>query len=242
MINDVLNSSGDMYKIGKYAEGDSMSNLICDNYQMLLVMSRFGISLGFGDMLIGEVCQKNGVDTNTFIAVVNRLVNEEDCQQSIDVSNISISSLIMYLRTSHKYFIDFRLPLIRQKLINALGSTNNDINLVIIKYYDEYVKEVYKHMMYEEKKVFTYVEELMNDTLSNGYNITIFCKRHDNVESKLSELKDIIIKYYPGSSSNELNSVLFDIFSCAKDLSSHNDIENSLFIPAIQTLEQNKKR
>lgn len=241
MIYDVLKSSGDMYKIGKYTEGDSMSNLICDNYQMLLVMSRFGIPLGFGDELIGEVCLKNGVDINTFLAVVNLLIDEDKNQRPLEIANISIPSLVMYLSKSHKYFIDFRLPSIRKNLIDALGSTNNDINLVIIKYYDEYVKEVYKHMMYEEKKVFTYVKALMCDSLSKNYNINIFCKRHDDVESKLSELKYIIIKYYPGS-SNELNSVLFDIFSCAKDLLSHNDIENSLFIPAIQALEQTKKR
>lgn len=74
------------------------------------------------------------------------------------------------------------------------------------------------------------------------YSIAIFRKRHDQVEAKLTELKNILIKYYPASSSNELNSVLFDIFTCEQDLASHNYIEDYLFIPVIQKLEYNIER
>ena len=38
-----------MYKNGMYRETDKMSDLICENYPMVLVMSRFGIALGFGE-------------------------------------------------------------------------------------------------------------------------------------------------------------------------------------------------
>ena len=38
-----------MYKQGKYTETDKMSDLICENYPMVLVTSRFGIDLGFGE-------------------------------------------------------------------------------------------------------------------------------------------------------------------------------------------------
>ena len=53
-------------------------------------------------------------------------------------------------------------------------------------------------------------------------------------------IKNILIKYYPAESSNELNSVLFDIFTCEEDLASHNYIENTLFIPAVMRLEQER--
>ena len=48
-----------MYKNGMYRETDKMSDLICENYPMVLVMSRFGIALGFGEKNIGEVCRQN---------------------------------------------------------------------------------------------------------------------------------------------------------------------------------------
>ena len=50
------------------------------------------------------------------------------------------------------------------------------------------------------------------------YNITIFRKHHDQIEMKIIELKNILIKYYPGPGSNLLNSVLFDIFATEQDL------------------------
>ena len=65
-----------MYKKGLYRETDKMSDLICENYPMVLVMSRFGIALGFGEKSIGEVCRQNGVDANTFLTVVNFLTGE----------------------------------------------------------------------------------------------------------------------------------------------------------------------
>lgn len=219
-----------------------MSDLICENYPMLLVMSRFGIALGFGDKSIKEVCRDNEVDVDTFLAIVNLLIDDEKEAIRTDNAGLSISSLLLYLRNSHSYFLDFRLPSIRRKLIEALDCGNNDIALVIIRYYDEYVAEVRKHMMYEEDTVFPYVETILAGHPSRRYNIEIFSQQHDKVEAKLSELKNIIIKYYPARSSNELNSVLFDIFSCAQDLVSHNDIEDYLFVPAIRGIESQKNK
>lgn len=82
---------------------------------------------------------------------------------------------------------------------------------VITKFFDDYATEVNKHMSYEEKTVFPYVRGLLKGVKDPKYNITIFRKHHDQIEMKIIELKNILIKYYPGPGSNLLNSVLFDI-------------------------------
>ncbi|MDR1601724.1 MAG: hemerythrin domain-containing protein [Tannerella sp.] len=226
-----------MYRLGKYKETDKMSDLICENYQMLLVMSRFGIALGFGEQSIGEVCRNNHVDAPTFLTVVNMLTDDD--RREITDASISIVSLVSYLRNAHIYFLDFRLPAIRNKLFEAIVSGSSDVIVAIIRYYDEYAAEVRKHMQYEENTVFPYVEALMNGkTDARNYRIEIFSRQHEQIDAKLSELKDIIIKYYPANSTNELNSVLFDIFTCSLDLASHNDVENYLFVPAIKAIEK----
>jgi regulator of cell morphogenesis and NO signaling len=227
-----------MYHLGKYKITDRMSDLICENYSMLLVMSRFGIALGFGEETVGEVCRKNGVDGKTFLTVVNMLIDEVR-QDEIDMS-LSVKSLVTYLRNSHVYFLEFRLPAIRVKLMEAVDYRHNDVGQAIIRYYDEYVSEVRKHMLYEEETVFPYVDLLLSGK-KRHYHIDIFCKQHNQVEARLSELKNIIIKYFPARSSNELNSVLFDIFACAEDLASHNRVEDDLFVPVIRALERKKR-
>jgi regulator of cell morphogenesis and NO signaling len=215
-----------------------MSDLICENYAMLLVMSRFGIALGFGERTIGEVCRQNGVDEKTFLTVVNMLLCD-GYREEIDPS-LSVTSLVAYLRNSHLYFLEFRLPAIRVKLKEAVDCEHNAAGQAIIRYYDEYVAEVRKHMQYEEEKVFPYVDMLLGGKKQH-YRIDIFSRQHNQVEARLTELRDIIIKYLPARSSNELNSVLFDIFTCAKDLALHNRVEDDLFVPVIRALEQQRR-
>lgn len=227
-----------MYKNGKYRETDKMSDLICENYPMVLVMSRFGIALGFGEKNIGEVCRLNGVDACTFLTVVNFLTEGVSTPMTNIHTCFSIEALMTYLHNAHDYFLHFRLPHIRRKLTEAISDCPKDVAFVIQKFFDEYAEEVNKHMSYEEKTVFPYIRDLINGKKDPKYNISIFRKRHDQIEMKIIELKNILIKYYPGPGSNLLNSVLFDIFATEQDLASHNRVEDYLFVPAVLTLEK----
>ena len=90
-----------MKNLKMYEPGDKMITLIQDNYSVLQAMGAFGINLGFGDKTVRETCQMNGVDTYTFLAVVNFTINgyrdfDEDEQ-------ISVSTLLHYLKASHTY-------------------------------------------------------------------------------------------------------------------------------------------
>ena len=225
-----------MYKKGKYRETDKMSDLICENYPMVLVMSRFGIVLGFGEKNIGEVCRQNGVDAHTFLTVVNFLTEETPAMNTDET--LSIEALITYLHNAHDYFLNFRLPRLRVKLMEAILGCQGDVAFAIQRFFDEYAEEVNKHMSYEEKVVFPYVRDLLKGKKNPKYNISIFQRRHDQIEMKIIELKNLLIKYYPGPGSDLLNSVLFDIFATGEDLTSHNHVEDYLFMPAILALEK----
>ena len=218
-----------------------MSDLIGENYPMVLVMSRFGIALGFGEKNIGEVCRQNGVDTLTFLTVVNFLTEDISTPVSDIDKKLSVESLITYLHNAHDYFLKFRLPHLRRKLVEAIEECPKDVAFVITRFFDEYAEEVNKHMLYEEKTVFPYVRGLLEGIKDTRYNITIFRKRHDQIEMKITELKNILLKYYPGPGSYLLNSVLFDIFATEQDLASHNHVEDYLFVPVILALEKSLK-
>ena len=227
-----------MDKHFKYASTDKMSDLICGNYNLLLVMSRFGLSLGFGDQTVEQVCDQQGVHTGTFLAVVN-FMEDECCIREDYQEKISVEALIDYLRQAHSYFLDFNLPAIRRKLIDAIDCSKDDIAFLILKFYDEYVNEVRAHMEYENQVVFQYVDALLKGRDTQGYNIRIFAARHNQIETKLTELINIIVKYYPAKTNNNLlNSVLFDIYSCEKDLSSHCRVEDYIFVPLMLEFEK----
>lgn len=228
-----------MYKNGGYTGDDRMCDLVCDRYPVLQVMSRFGIALGFGDKTISEVCAENRVDAATFLAVVNMLLKVGNGDSN---GTVSVRALTDYLHNSHGYFLDFRLPAIRRKLIEAVDCSLSDVSFAIMRFFDEYVAEVQRHMTYEEQTVFPYVESLLSGEKSATYSIDIFRRHHDQVEAKLRELKNIIIKYYPSGGTSELNGVLFDIFTCEEELSSHNAVEDEIFIPAVERLAADESR
>ena len=117
----------------KYRATDKMSDLICDNYSLLMVMSRFGLSLGFGDKSVKDVCEAQHVDYRTFLAVAN-FISEEQYSYSADNDSFSIPALMDYLKRAHAYFLDFNLPAMRRKLIEAIDcSRDNDVAYLILK-------------------------------------------------------------------------------------------------------------
>ena len=220
-------------QIRPFTPSDRMRHLIKSETSLLMVMSRFGISLGFGEKTVREVCVEHNIDPDTFLCLANYISSRKyDCKK------LSLPSLISYLKQAHSYFLEFKLPMIRRNLLEAIDCSGTDeIAFLILKFYDEYVTEVRRHMEYENEVVFTYVESLISGTLINDYRIEDFARKHNHIESKLKELKDIIVRYYTQKDNNLLYSVLFDIINCAQDLDTHCSVEDSLFVPAVELLE-----
>lgn len=229
-----------MQKQHKYSETDKLVDIIHEDHSMLWVINRFGLSLGFGDSTVKQICDAYSIDCQTFLAVVNFLSEENFNVENVN-EDISILSLITYLKNAHSYFLDFKLPAIKSKLIQAVENQDQNIpySQLFVKFFDEYVLEVQKHMDYENRVVFKYVLNLIAEKKDASYHISIFQDRHNEIDSKLTELKNILIKYYPAKGSNHLlTEVLFDILLCEKDLASHNQVEDYLLVPAVEAIER----
>lgn len=224
-----------------YEASDKMISLIRDNYNLLQSLGSFGISLGFGDKTVKQVCDDQNVDTNTFLSVVNFTIN--GYREMDDVSRLSVPTLLQYLKASHDYFIGFQLPFIRKELVDALDE-NDNLARLILKLYDEYSRSVTQHMKYEEKTVFPYVESLIAGKPMANYAIDMFSKHHGQESMKLHELKSIIIKYFPGDSlrNNQLSATLYDIYNNEEWLALHAEVEDKIFIPAIKCLEDKSRQ
>ncbi|MDR1720297.1 MAG: hemerythrin domain-containing protein [Dysgonamonadaceae bacterium] len=222
-------------RIGKFRATDRMCDLIDDNYHALLVLSRFNIALGFGDRTIGEICSENRVDAATFLAVINLMYNDNR-PPTQEKPQLSIECLIEYLYNSHHFFLKFRLPEMRRKLKESLNDGDSDLNNAMIGYFDNFVSALKKHTFTENKKIFPYVRALLNGEAPSKMLITLQ-KQHEQIQFSLTEFKSVLIKYYPAVKANEINSFLFDIFNCEKDLASHNAVEEYLFQPEIDALE-----
>ena len=68
-----------------YKPTDKMRDLVKDNSVLILVMGRFGISLGFGDKSVRDVCRMHNVNENTFLEVVNFVSDKNYNYESISL-------------------------------------------------------------------------------------------------------------------------------------------------------------
>lgn len=216
-----------------YLPSNRMREIIRDNNMLLMAISRFDIAFGFGDSTIAEACRKNGVDTSTFLAVCNLLSGHPEADPQV-----SLVSLMGYLRRAHTSFLDVTLPKIRHHLIEAINySETDDVAFLLMKFFDDYVLEVKRHMEYENDVIFTYVDRLLRGEVEEDFSIANFSLNHGHMAAKLNELKDIYIYHYKQNENARLSATLFDIIICERDLMSHFDVENSLFVPAVEHLE-----
>lgn len=227
-----------------YTKEDKLFELICSDYNLLNVISRFGLHLGFGEKTIEEVCEEKSIDCNTFLAIIN--FTKTNGENIWHINNISLQTLCDYLKQSHSYYLNFLLPSIRRKLIEAIGILpDNEIAILILKFYDEYCLEVEKHLKIENKEIFPYVERLIRGEINKAdskYSESITSMHRRPLDQKLSELKNLIIKYFKNENNTYLvNSVLYDIFLLEEDLICHCKLETQLFLEEIKKLENKYK-
>lgn len=216
-----------------YTKDDKMRDLIQEDSSLIMVLSRFGIPLGFAKKTIEEICQNHNIDVTTFLEVTNFVSGRK-----YDYTNLSMPSMISYLKNTHDYLLKFNLPSIRRKLIEAIDlAVASDVGMLIIRLYDEYVNEVKRHIGYENNVVFVYVEQILQGYLNKSYTISTFAGKHTPISDKLAKLKDAIICYYPKHNNYLLNDVLLDIMLCEEDLAAHCKIEDELFVPAVELEE-----
>ena len=230
-----------MKNLKLYEPSDKMITLIKDNYSVLQALGSFGINLGFGDKTVNETCKLNAVDTYTFLAVVNFTINGYGDFQNDD--QISVPTLLHYLKASHTYYLDFQLPFIRRELQESINE-DDALGVLIMKLYEEYAQEIRRHMKYEEKTLFPYVESLLEGRPMSDYNVETFSKHHESADKKLRELKLMMIKYLPADAhhNNKLTATLYDIYNNEEWLSQHAEVEDHIFTPAIKLLEQMTKQ
>lgn len=214
---------------------NTMVELVDYDYNVLPLMSRFAIPLGLNNATIRDVCQRCGIDVNVFLLIINYQISGVIEHELL--SCVPAAGVADFLQRSHAYFINYKFPHIRKNLIAALDPKNDDVNPSIVKFYDDYTRQALEHFRYEEQNVFPYVHALSHGVRTD-YNITTFERNHDELGCIISELKNIILRYYHTSLPDVMYDVLVDLYNCQEDIDKHADIENNILIPLVRRIEE----
>lgn len=204
-----------------YKATDKICDLMSHEEDAINIISRFGLKMGVGDQTIAQACETHGVHTSTFLSIINYKV----FKQRALPADIDIPTLQRYLRNAHTYFLDFRLPSLRRALIEAIipAGPTSKIPMLILRCYDEFVEEIRIHIEHENEGLY---EEHANDD--------------QRITDKLTEIKNLIIKYYPSDDTTQkgtvtytLISVMSDLWHTEQDFADHCAIEDDILRPAL---------
>ncbi len=223
----------------KYSKAMKMSDLIDADYKLLLLLNRLKFSLGFGDKSVEAVCEQYDFNAECFLFLANFQSNKPIMDVQEIFNKLPLQPFLYYLKCSHEYFLEKRLPNIRRKLKMIFSEEEESLEKLVLDFFDNYKKEVYDHMKYEDNTVFPYVHALMNESNEDKYSIKIFEERHNNIEEKIADLKRILLKYVSGVKDQALmTNILLELYMSEEELASHTFIEDSLVIPRVKSLEK----
>lgn len=223
-----------------YTEQMKMAELIDSDYNLLLLFPRFGMELGVGDSTVAEQCVRQGVSPQLFVMMCN-IYSHYDYRPSYDeVVDVDVEQLMSYLSRSHTYYIHSRIKPIEEQLRSVASHCTQQHRAILLKFFAEYEQEIIHHFGYEERIVFPYIRTLMaSHKMQASYHIDTFQENHSNIDDKLSDLKNILVKHLRGIGvAAETTELLFQVFSLEEDLSRHTFIEDVVLIPLVQHLEK----
>ena len=215
-----------------------MADLVEANYHLLAVLTRFGIEGGFGERTVREICEKNRLDTDTFVLICN-VFSDKAYQPSEEILRDGhIDDILRYLHQSHDYYTSNALVLLASTIEDLIKPCEDAQKKVIWQFFADYKSELDKHFAYEEGEVIPYVQNLLLGKRNPSYSIDRFEENHSNIEEKLSDLKSLILKSLPPVCDDRLRVRLLNyIFALQNDLDSHTAIEDNILVPMVRLIE-----
>ena len=224
----------------EFTKDDKMVQLVQSNYNLLPVIHRFGIRLGFGNKNVEELCRQYDVNTDFFLAMVNTYHNKNFFPKD-RLLEFSPLLIVDYLKKTHAYYVEYSLPRIEKLIHRLLESTpeQNSEMKMIEQFYLAYKKKLVEHFDEEEQDVFPLVEKLVlhpgeveNKTFDSNFE-----KDHERVDFELDDLKNLILKYLvPEYDELVCNRLMEEIYRFEKDIHDHSRMEDAILIPQVNQL------
>lgn len=231
-----------------------MVDVVQKDIQLLAVIQRLNIPLGFREKSVSEVCNSNGVDLKFFLQLANAFHDKEFFKAEY-FEEFPVKWLIDYLKNAHKCYLEYRIPEIERQILNIEKQVDRSAKNVelLLNFFREYIREFTSHIELEESNVFPYIIALNEqvDAIREGremkvskepYSTSQYHEDHNNIEETLYDLKNILLKYLPPPIENcQYNNLIFDIFRLESDLMDHAELEEKVLFPRVRAIEDELK-
>lgn len=237
----------------RFTSRQKLSDVLHANYYLLPVVHRFDIRFGIGDLTIGAICRRHGIDAEFFTEILN-VYNDEFYFPEKILRRLDVRLIVGYIRKTHQYYVDYLLPTIEemtQRLVRSGGRRNRSLG-PIGRLFSEYRTEFVRHIENEERNVLPYALRISDlhaagaktpVTARQVSSIRSFEDEHAAMDEKLLDLKNLLIKYIEQPFDAHLcNAIIFELDRLERDARDHARIEDRILFAAVERMEAALKK
>jgi len=219
--------------------GSRIAALISDHPALLLMLQHLGVSLPLEAQTLGELSATLGISESLMLAIT-RLYTRQEAPYTPE-SFKDLMPIVSFLKNTHRYYLQEAYPAIAQEIQTIAPQDDTEILKLADRFFNEYFAEVQEHLRYEDEVVFPYVDRLYRGIPpedGNGYSVAEYREHHDDIEEKLEDLRNLLLKYLPCHSTPAARrALLMKLSELESDLRIHSRIEEMLLIPLVERLE-----
>lgn len=220
-----------------------MSDLIFENPSLLIMMEHFDLDIMVRHKSVMQICDENQINRNIFISIAN-LYNGFNPPDVEAFRHSDIKPVICFLKNSHWYYLNEIIPETHNYMNKWFAENKGHETRLVERFFNEYLREVKEHLSYEDEIAFPYFKWLANEKGSTGgespeFSVKEYHEHHTDIETKLADLKNLLLKHIPSKNNRILRrKLLLKLFELEYDLNIHSIIEESILIPLIRKVEK----
>lgn len=215
-----------------------LADLIKANHNIMLLLPRFGIPLGFGEKSVREVCTAHNVPVDFMLLICNVYTFDDYLLDIKQLAATDMRPLVHYLKESHKYYTLERLPHIEAHLHHIADRVEGKYGQILKQFYADFRNEIEDHFKAEEECDFPILLSLQNGEKAKKTAMSHSHNSHGGLVDKMNDLPQIVYKYLPGNVlPEETTELVFDILQLSSDIQKHALIEDKILIPYVNWLE-----
>lgn len=227
-----------------YIKADmKMSGLIKENPGLLFLLEHLEIDFAVEDKTVLQICTDNSIPLPIFLLFGN-LYNGFNPDSNEINSFSDILCIISFLKNSHNYYKTDKYPEIIGYIKELQNKTGNEEVKLIEIFFEEYFHEVLEHLDYEEKVAFPFFVSLIENNKNHSktkFSVNEYREHHTDIETKLGDLKNLLLKHIHISNQLSLRRKLFfSLLELEFDLQIHALIEEKILLPLIAEVEKNR--
>ncbi len=211
------------------------------------ILQRYNVAKAHNIVYTYEELRDLGIPPEFLLALLEVFEDQSSFKAS-NFDRFSLQVIIDYLRKTHTYYLDKKLPEIEQSihlLVNAYPKAH-PLLLLLNNFYSDYKNHLSKHIEMEEGELLPYIITLEQADESKrkpeavpSLTVKQFINQHHDTEKDLEEVSNAILSYSPPDDNKTLYRILLSqlrVFE--KDMSVHAQIEDDVLLPRALELER----